>query len=133
LYERPIIQPGEAKALARTAKLFGPAIAVDVGYFRGHNHTASWEAAKEVSARVAIDMSGDRCSSPSNICSSGKIVGNSWALQAVFEQVERVAPTNATVLIQGDAKPANVALDINEFCGIVDNSSALRRDQDGEP
>ena len=31
-----------------------------------------------------------------------KIVGNSPALEAVLEQVERVAPTSATVLIQGE-------------------------------
>jgi formate hydrogenlyase transcriptional activator len=47
-------------------------------------------------------MSEHRCGSPKNISSSGKVVGKSPALQAVFEQVERVAPTNATVLIQGE-------------------------------
>jgi hypothetical protein len=31
-----------------------------------------------------------------------------------------------------DATPANVALDINELCGIVGNSSALWRDHTGE-
>jgi hypothetical protein len=31
-----------------------------------------------------------------------------------------------------DATPANVALDINKLSGIVDNSSALRRDHKGE-
>jgi formate hydrogenlyase transcriptional activator len=49
-----------------------------------------------------FDMSEHRCGSPKNISSSGKVVGKSPALQAVFEQVERVAPTNATVLIQGE-------------------------------
>src|SRR5580700_8673412 len=66
------------------------------------NHTASWETEEAVSARVVFDMSEHRCGSPSNISSSGKVVGKSPALQAVFEQVERVAPTNATVLIQGE-------------------------------
>src|ERR1700733_3060099 len=66
------------------------------------NHTASLETEEAVSARVVIDMSEHRCGSPKNISSSGKVVGKSAALQAVFEQVERVAPTNATVLIQGE-------------------------------
>ena len=66
------------------------------------NRTASWETEEAVSARVVFDMSEHRCGSPKNISSSGKVVGKSPALQAVFEQVERVAPTNATVLIQGE-------------------------------
>src|SRR5580700_741709 len=66
------------------------------------NHTASWETEEAVSARVVFDMSEQRCGSPKNINSSGKVVCKSPALQAVFEQVERVAPTNATVLIQGE-------------------------------
>jgi transcriptional regulator with GAF, ATPase, and Fis domain len=66
------------------------------------NHTASWETEEAVSARVVIDMSEHRCGSPKNSSSSGKVVGKSPALQAVFEQVERVAPTNAIVLIQGE-------------------------------
>jgi len=66
------------------------------------NHTASWETEEVVSARVVIDMSERRCGSPKNISRSGEVVGKSPALQAVFEQVERVAPTNATVLIQGE-------------------------------
>ena len=66
------------------------------------NHTESWETEEAVSARVAFDMSEHRCGSPRNISSSEKVVGKSPALQAVFEQVERVAPTNATVLIQGE-------------------------------
>jgi formate hydrogenlyase transcriptional activator len=59
------------------------------------NHTASRETEEAVSARVVFDMSEHRCGSP-------KVVYKSPALQAVFEQVERVAPTNATVLIQGE-------------------------------
>jgi formate hydrogenlyase transcriptional activator len=66
------------------------------------NHTASWEAGEAVSARVAFDMSEHHCSSPRTISSSGQVIGKSPALQTVFEQVERVAPTNATVLIQGE-------------------------------
>jgi formate hydrogenlyase transcriptional activator len=66
------------------------------------NHTESWETEEAVSARVAFDMSEHRCGSPRNISRSEKVVGKSPALQAVFEQVERVAPTNATVLIQGE-------------------------------
>jgi hypothetical protein len=42
-------------------------------------------------------------------------------------EVNRSAPLEIE-----DATPANVALDINELCGIVDNSSALRRDHKGE-
>jgi formate hydrogenlyase transcriptional activator len=66
------------------------------------NHTASWGTEEAASARVVIDTSEHRCGSPKNISSSGKVVGKSPALKAVFEQVERVAPTNATVLIQGE-------------------------------
>jgi len=66
------------------------------------NHSAPWETEEAVSARVVIDMSEHRHGPPGNISSSGKIVGKSPALKAVFEQVERVAPTNATVLIQGE-------------------------------
>jgi formate hydrogenlyase transcriptional activator len=66
------------------------------------NHTASQETEEAISARVVFDMSEHRCGSPKTISSSGKVVGKSPALQAVFEQVERVAPTNATVLIQGE-------------------------------
>ena len=65
------------------------------------NHTESWETEEAVPGRV-VDMSEHRCGSQKNISSSGKVVGKSPALQAVFEQVERVAPTNATVLIQGE-------------------------------
>jgi formate hydrogenlyase transcriptional activator len=65
-------------------------------------HTASCEIEERVSARVALDRSEHRCGSPKTINSSGKVIGKSPALQAVLEQVERVAPTNATVLIQGE-------------------------------
>jgi hypothetical protein len=33
-----------------------------------------------------------------------QIVGNSPALESVLEQVERVAPTDATILIQGETE-----------------------------
>src|SRR5580693_283309 len=66
------------------------------------NHTASWETGEASSARVVIDMSENRCGSPKNISSSGKVVGKSPALEAVLEQVERVAPTGSTVLIEGE-------------------------------
>ena len=47
------------------------------------------------------------------------------------------APTSYEVNRSGpleieDATPVNAALDINELCVIVDNSSALRRDHKGE-
>jgi hypothetical protein len=42
-------------------------------------------------------------------------------------EVNRSAPLEIE-----DAGSANVALDINEHCGIVDNSSALRRDHKEE-
>ena len=66
------------------------------------NHTASCEIEERVSARVGLDRSEHRCGSPKTINSSGKVIGKSPALQAMLEQVERVAPTNATVLIQGE-------------------------------
>jgi len=31
-----------------------------------------------------------------------QVIGNSSALEAVLEQIERVAPTDSTVLIQGE-------------------------------
>jgi formate hydrogenlyase transcriptional activator len=66
------------------------------------NHTAPWETEEAVPARVVFDMSEHRCGTQKNISRSGKVVGKSPALHAVFEQVKRVAPTNATVLIQGE-------------------------------
>jgi formate hydrogenlyase transcriptional activator len=67
------------------------------------NHTA-FEIEEEVSAHVAFDSS-EHCGRglPRTISNSyGQVIGKSPALQAVLEQVERVAPTNATVLIQGE-------------------------------
>jgi len=54
------------------------------------NHTAPFEIVEAVSAHLVLDMSFP------------KIIGKSPALQAVLEQVKRVAPTNSTVLIQGE-------------------------------
>jgi formate hydrogenlyase transcriptional activator len=68
------------------------------------NHTASFEIEERVSARAAFDRS-EHCGRglPRTISNScGQVIGKSPALQAVLEQVERVAPTNATVLIQGE-------------------------------
>jgi hypothetical protein len=42
-------------------------------------------------------------------------------------EVNRSAPLEIE-----EATLPNVVLDINELCGIVDNSSALRRDHKGE-
>jgi transcriptional regulator with GAF, ATPase, and Fis domain len=66
------------------------------------NHTASFDIEDAISAKVALDRSEPRQGSSKTINSSGKVIGKSPALQAVLEQVERVAPTNATVLIQGE-------------------------------
>jgi formate hydrogenlyase transcriptional activator len=68
------------------------------------NHTASFEIEEEVSAHVALDRSEHRGRGLPGIISNsyGQVIGKSPALQAVLEQVERVAPTNATVLIQGE-------------------------------
>ena len=42
------------------------------------------------------------CSSDEKTHHFAHIVGNSQALEAMLEQVERVAPTDTTVLIQGE-------------------------------
>jgi transcriptional regulator with GAF, ATPase, and Fis domain len=60
------------------------------------NHSASFDADDSVSARVALDNN--------ELCGSGlpRIVGNSDALRRVLGLVQIVAPTDATVLIQGE-------------------------------
>src|ERR1700727_3013684 len=60
------------------------------------NHSASFDADDSLSARVALDNN--------KVGSSGlpRIVGNSAALRAVLEMVRIVAPTDATVLINGE-------------------------------
>jgi transcriptional regulator with GAF, ATPase, and Fis domain len=68
------------------------------------NHTASSEIQRMASARGALER-GQLCSSglPKLIRNSwGQVIGNSPALQAVLAQIERVAPTDSTVLVQGE-------------------------------
>ena len=45
-----------------------------------------------------------------------QVIGNSPALEEVLEQVERVAPTDSTVLIQGETGTGSAAG--NEFAAI---------------
>jgi formate hydrogenlyase transcriptional activator len=61
------------------------------------NHTASFEIEDAMSAKVALDDND-------GLCGSGlpRIVGNSAALQRVLGMVRVVAPTDATVLINGE-------------------------------
>jgi formate hydrogenlyase transcriptional activator len=60
------------------------------------NHSASFDADDSVSAKVALDSH--------ELCGSGlpRIVGNSAALRRVLGMVRIVAPTDATVLINGE-------------------------------
>jgi transcriptional regulator with GAF, ATPase, and Fis domain len=60
------------------------------------NHYASFDIGEAVSANVALESS--------EFCGSGlpRIVGNSAALRRVLGMVRIVAPTNATVLINGE-------------------------------
>jgi formate hydrogenlyase transcriptional activator len=68
------------------------------------NHIVSSEIEEPVSAHVARDRSPFRSSgSPDLISNSfGQVIGKSPTLQAVLAQIERVAPTNSTVLVQGE-------------------------------
>jgi transcriptional regulator with GAF, ATPase, and Fis domain len=68
------------------------------------NHTAPSEIEDRVSAHVAPDRSRFRSSGfPKLIRNSwGQVIGKSPALQAVLAQIERVALTDSTVLIQGE-------------------------------
>jgi formate hydrogenlyase transcriptional activator len=68
------------------------------------NRTASFAIEEAVSEHVALDSSEHRGSGLPRIISNsyGQIIGKSPALQAVLRQVERVAPTDSTVLIQGE-------------------------------
>jgi formate hydrogenlyase transcriptional activator len=68
------------------------------------NHTACCEIEDPVSAHVAPDRSQFRSSGFPKLMrnSSGHVIGKSPALQAVLAQIERVAPTDSTVLIQGE-------------------------------
>jgi transcriptional regulator with GAF, ATPase, and Fis domain len=67
-------------------------------------HAASFEIEEAVSAHVALDRSEQRGSGPPKIISNSfsQIIGNSPALETVLEQVERVATTDSTVLIEGE-------------------------------
>jgi transcriptional regulator with GAF, ATPase, and Fis domain len=68
------------------------------------NHPASFEIEEAVSAHLAFDRRKHRGSSLPKIISNsfGQVIGKSPALKAVLEQVELVAPTDSTVLIQGE-------------------------------
>src|SRR5260370_42039640 len=61
------------------------------------NHTASFEIEDAMSTKVALDDND-------GLCGSGlpRIVGNSAALRHVLGMVRVVAPTDATVLINGE-------------------------------
>jgi formate hydrogenlyase transcriptional activator len=60
------------------------------------NHSASFDAGNRVSAKIALGNSEPRDGG------LPRIVGNSTALRRVLETVRIVAPTDATVLIQGE-------------------------------
>jgi formate hydrogenlyase transcriptional activator len=60
------------------------------------NHSASFDAGNRVSAKITLGNSEPREGGLS------RIVGNSTALRRVLETVRIVAPTDATVLIQGE-------------------------------
>jgi transcriptional regulator with GAF, ATPase, and Fis domain len=68
------------------------------------NHTASFEIEEAAAAHFKLDRSALRggCLPKISCKRFGQVIGNSPALQAVLEQVERVAPTDSTVLIQGE-------------------------------
>jgi transcriptional regulator with GAF, ATPase, and Fis domain len=67
-------------------------------------HAASFDIEEAVSAHVALNRSEQRGSGPPKIISKSfaQIIGNSPALETVLEQVERVATTDSTVLIEGE-------------------------------
>jgi transcriptional regulator with GAF, ATPase, and Fis domain len=68
------------------------------------NHTASFEIEEVVSAHVALDRSECRGSGLPKIISNSfaQIIGKSRALETVLGQVERVATTDSTVLVEGE-------------------------------
>jgi transcriptional regulator with GAF, ATPase, and Fis domain len=68
------------------------------------NQTAAFKVEDAASAEVGFDTSKHRGSGLPKIISNGfgQVIGKSPALQAVLEQVELVAPTDSTVLIQGE-------------------------------
>ncbi len=59
-------------------------------------HAAPFDIEEAVSAHVALDRSEHRHSG------FPKIIGKSAALETVLEQVERVATTDSTVLVEGE-------------------------------
>jgi formate hydrogenlyase transcriptional activator len=67
-------------------------------------HAASFDIEDAVSAHVALDRSEQRGSGPPKIISNSfaQIIGKSPALETVLEQVERVATTDSTVLVEGE-------------------------------
>ena len=67
-----------------------------VGEAPAVNHSASFDPDDSASAKVALDNH--------ELCESGlpRIVGNSDALRRVLGMVRIVAPTDATVLINGE-------------------------------
>jgi transcriptional regulator with GAF, ATPase, and Fis domain len=68
------------------------------------NQTASFEIEEVVSAHVALDRSECRGSGLPKIISNSfaQIIGKSRALETVLGQVERVATTDSTVLVEGE-------------------------------
>jgi len=68
------------------------------------NHNACLEIEDTKAAKIVLDNSQLRGCSLPRIIGNGfdQVIGNSPALEAVLEQVERVAPTDSTVLIQGE-------------------------------
>jgi formate hydrogenlyase transcriptional activator len=67
-------------------------------------HAASFDIEEAVSARVTLDRREERGSGSPKIISNSfaQIIGKSPALETVLEQVERVATTGATVLVEGE-------------------------------
>jgi formate hydrogenlyase transcriptional activator len=67
-------------------------------------HAASFDIEEAVSAHVALDRSEQRGGGSPKIISNSfaQIIGKSPALETVLEQVERVATTDSTVLVEGE-------------------------------
>ena len=67
-------------------------------------HAASFDIEEAVSVQVALDRSEQRGSGSPKIISNSfaQIIGKSPALETVLEQVERVATTDSTVLVEGE-------------------------------
>jgi transcriptional regulator with PAS, ATPase and Fis domain len=94
------------------------------------NHTVCCEIEDPVSAHVAPDRSQFRSSGfPKLISHSwGQVIGKSPALQAVLAQVERVAPTGSTVLIQGETGTGKELI-----AQVLHNASVPKREAPGAP